>query len=124
MAMGRPRKHHINQTEFEQLCSLYCTLPEVAGWFKCSEDTVERWVNRTYKTTYAETMRRFASKTTASLRRRQIHQALEGDRSLLIWLGKQHLGQSEKIESTVNQTVEQKPVVILPSNGKESCQSK
>jgi len=124
MAMGRPRKHNINKEEFEQLCSLYCTLVDVAGWFKCSEDTIERFVYKQYKTTFADIMKRFASKTTASIRRKQIHLALEGDRYLLIWLGKQYLGQSDKIESNVNQTVEQKPVVILPSNGKESGQSK
>ncbi len=36
----------------------------------------------------------------SSLRRRQMTLALKGDKTMLIWLGKQHLGQKEKMQHT------------------------
>ena len=49
--MGRPRKE-INAVEFEKLCGLQCTLSEIAGFFDCSEDTVENWCKREYEATF------------------------------------------------------------------------
>ena len=51
--MGRPPKQ-IDKTEFEKLCLLQCTEEEIAGWFDCSVDTIERWVKREYSATFAE----------------------------------------------------------------------
>ena len=53
MATGRPRKD-IDKTNFEKLCGLFCTLDEIAGFFDCSEDTIERWCKREYKQSFAE----------------------------------------------------------------------
>lgn len=107
--MGR-RNIPINKEEFEKLCGLYCTCLDIAGWFHCSVDTIERWVKRTYDgRTFAEVFKEYSARTTASLRRKQIDVALSGQVAMLIWLGKQHLGQSDKIEQKVEQkTVEYK----------------
>ena len=53
MATGRPRKD-IDKSNFEKLCGLFCTLDEIAGFFDCSEDTIERWCKREYKQSFAE----------------------------------------------------------------------
>ena len=45
---GRPRKE-IDQPTFEKLCEIQCTLEEIAGVLRVSEDTVERWCERTYE---------------------------------------------------------------------------
>ena len=45
--MARPRIK-IDQASFEKLCSLQCTLAEIAVFFGCSEDTIERWCKRIY----------------------------------------------------------------------------
>lgn len=42
--MGR-RNIPINKEEFEKLCGLYCTCLDIAGWFHCSVDTIERFIN-------------------------------------------------------------------------------
>ncbi|HEY6803965.1 MAG TPA: hypothetical protein VI306_10335 [Pyrinomonadaceae bacterium] len=39
---GRPRKE-LNKSTFEGLCEIQATLEEVAGVFRVTEDTVERW---------------------------------------------------------------------------------
>lgn len=93
MAGGRPRKD-IDQTTFEKLCGLQCTLTEIASFFGCSEDTVERWCKRTYKKGFAETFKEKRAAGLISLRRAQFRLA-EKNATLLIWLGKNYLGQSD-----------------------------
>ena len=94
--MARPRKE-INQEDFEKLCAIMCTKPEMAGWFNVSEDTIERWCVRTYEEGYAECFKKFSAPGKTSLRRKQYEVAMGGHVTMLIWLGKQFLGQSDKI---------------------------
>lgn len=102
MAKGRPRKE-IDKGNFEKLCGLQCTLNEIAGFFDCSEDTIERWCKRTYKETFAETFKKHSSHGKISLRRYQFKLA-EKSAAMAIFLGKNYLGQTDKqvIESTAD----------------------
>lgn len=95
MAAGRPHKE-IDQTQFENLCGLQCTLQEIAGWFNCSEDTVERWCKRTYEENFAETYKKHSAKGKMSLRRAQFRLA-EKSAAMAIFLGKNYLGQSDHV---------------------------
>lgn len=99
--MGRP-KITINWDEFDKLCHLQCTLVEIAEWFSCSEDTIERRVKEEYGVTFAEHYKKKASKGKISLRRKQMDIALGGNVTMLIWLGKQYLGQSEKSDQNIS----------------------
>ena len=92
---GRP-PIPINQDEFEKLVNLCCTLDDIAGWFNCSPDTIENWCKKTYKETFSDTYKKKCEKGKISLRRKQMEVALSGNVSMLIWLGKQHLGQADK----------------------------
>lgn len=94
--MGRPAKN-IDKEQFEKLCAMLCTLSEIAGWFDCSEDTIERWCKKTYKMTFADTFKRKSSKAKISLRRNQLKMA-EKNVTMSIWLGKQYLGQKDNPE--------------------------
>lgn len=98
--MPRPRLE-IDRNEFEKLCVLQCTKEDIAQWFECSEDTIERWVKREYKKRYAEVFAEKRQKGKVSLRRMQWQAAERGNVSMLIWLGKQYLGQSD---SVINET--------------------
>lgn len=91
--MARPRKE-IDQVQFEKLCAIQCTLAEIASWFNCSEDTIERWCKRTYKEGFAGTYKKKSETGKISLRRIQFRQA-EKSVPMAIWLGKQYLGQRE-----------------------------
>jgi len=93
--IGRP-PIKIDWKVFESLCGIFCTLTEIAHVLKCSEDTVERRVKRKYKENFAEVFKRLSSSGNSSLRREQMKQALRGNIAMLIWLGKQHLGQADK----------------------------
>lgn len=93
---GRPRKK-IDKTQFEKLCGLQCTLAEIAGFFDCSEDTVERWALREYKSNFADCFKKYSAPGKVSLRRSQFRLA-ERNAAMAIWLGKQYLGQKDNVE--------------------------
>jgi len=92
--MGRP-KIEINWEEFDKLCGLLCTLEDIAGYFNCSEDTIERRCKEELGETFAEDYKQRCSKGRVSIRRQQMRVAMDGNPAMLIWLGKQHLGQKE-----------------------------
>jgi len=57
---GRPRKE-IDQSFFEGLCEIQCTLEEIAGVLRVSQDTVERWCKRTYELGFADAYKKFSA---------------------------------------------------------------
>lgn len=91
--MGRPPKQ-IDKEQFEKLCGLQCTEEEIAGWFKCSVDTIERWCKKEYQTTFAEVYKKASADGKITLRRYQL-QLAKTNGSVAIWLGKVWLGQRE-----------------------------
>lgn len=94
--MARPRID-IDKKFFESLCALQCTLQEIASAFECSEDTIERWCERTYKRSFADVYREKRGRGKISLRRSQFKLA-EKSAAMAIWLGKQYLDQRETHE--------------------------
>ena len=97
---GRGKTIEIDQEQFEKLCNIQCTLEEISDWFRCSEDTIERWCKRTYDERFKEVHQKFSSKGKASLRRMQFKLA-EKNATMAIFLGKQYLGQKDYVETTV-----------------------
>ena len=93
--MARPQKE-IDQSLFEKLCGLQCTLTEISGVFDCSEDTIERWCKRTYDEGFAETYKKHSAAGKLSLRRAQFRLA-EKSAAMAIFLGKNYLGQSDHV---------------------------
>lgn len=92
--MSRP-KIQIDEEQFKGLCSIQCTLEEIANWFKCSSDTIERWCKRELKMSFAEAFKKHSVGGRISLRRSQFRMA-ETNPTMAIWLGKQYLGQTDK----------------------------
>lgn len=101
--LGRP-KVDIKKDEFEKLCAIQCTKQEIADWYRCSEDSIERFCHREYGASFAVVYAQKKSVGKISLRRRQFQTAEKGNTSMLIWLGKQYLGQSEKQEVAVSRS--------------------
>ena len=94
--MARPRIE-IDGEQLKKLCAIQCTLEEIASWFKCSEDTIERWCVREMKMSFADVFKTFSADGKISLRRTQFRMA-ETNVSMAIWLGKQYLGQKDQTE--------------------------
>lgn len=121
--MGRKRIE-IDQHQFEQLCFMQCTLGEIAGWFGCSEDTIQRWCKRTYRQTFGEVYAGKSQGGRISLRRAQFELAKKSP-AMAIWLGKQYLGQSDAPQdssqsSTAQNAAQSQSVLqLVTSNRKE-----
>jgi hypothetical protein len=95
--MGRP-KVKIGWREFDALCVVQATAEEIAAFFGCSTDTISRAVQEKHGCTFAEYLGQKRGKGKISLRRAQMQAALAGDKTMLIFLGKQYLGQADRIE--------------------------
>ena len=96
--MARPRKE-IDERDFESLCTLQCTKEEICGFFDVSDKTLENWCKRTYSEGFSEVFKKKRGKGKISLRRAQFRLA-EKNANMAIFLGKNYLGQTDKIETT------------------------
>lgn len=99
--MGR-RLKEFDRSQFEKLCSILCTHEEIASFFDTTKDTLYKWVKRTYKEDISTVYKRYSDNGRISLRRMQFKSAERGNVTMQIFLGKQLLGQSDKVEQTVN----------------------
>lgn len=94
--MGRPQIE-IDEAQFRKLCNIMCTAEEIAGFFDCSVDTIERWTKRTFGETFAVVYKRLSSAGKISLRRYQFEIAKK-NAGMAIFLGKNYLGQRDSFE--------------------------
>lgn len=98
--VGRP-SIEINEESFEKLCEMLCTLDEIAGFFNCSSDTIERWCKTHYEMEFRKIFSIKSASGKISIRRRQFEMAMEGNVTMLVWLGKQLLGQRDQVQSKI-----------------------
>ena len=91
---GRPEAE-IDLKELEKLCAIQCTNAEIAAWFGVSERTIDR---KRHEPEFLAVMERGKGKGRISVRRMQMKAAETGNPALLIWLGKQLLGQRDNLE--------------------------
>lgn len=93
--MARPRTE-IDYDTVDKLCHIQCTGEEIASVLGIDYDTLQRAVKRDHKVNFAEYFKQKANGGRASLRRMQWKAAESGNTTMLIWLGKQMLGQTDK----------------------------
>jgi hypothetical protein len=94
-SLGRP-KIIIDFEYLKKLAELQCTAQEICHFFGISEDTLSRRVKEQFDMTFAEYIKKHSATFKISLRRAQLDKALSGNPTMLIWLGKQYLNQSEQ----------------------------
>jgi hypothetical protein len=99
MPGGRP-KAKIDMAEVEKLAQLQCTDVEIAAFLGVTTRTIENY--RAKDATFREAMERGKAKGLISLRRAQYQEALKGNPTMLVWLGKALLGQKDKIASELS----------------------
>lgn len=94
----------MSDKEFEQLINMIriqCTAEEIADVFGMSEDTLGRRIaerNIEGVKNFADLYKKHSGEGKASLRREQWKLAQAGNPTMLVWLGKQMLGQRDKHE--------------------------
>ena len=93
--------HNRKNIDFDligQLAAIQCTEDEIAFVLKCSVQTLRNHCVRTQSCILGDFLENHRGGGRVSLRRKQFEIAMSGDKTLLIWLGKQYLGQSDKQE--------------------------
>lgn len=114
---GRPPKE-IDKRTFENLCKIQCTEQEIAGIFECHIDTVDAWCRRTYGEGFSKTYKIYAEQGKASLRRTQFKLA-EKSPAMAIFLGKNMLGQTDKVEQTIMEVEDLSPLAAMLKDNHE-----
>jgi len=95
---GRPRAE-INWEMLEKLCAIQCTGEECASVLGISYDALVAAIKRKGYESFPDYFKRYSASGKASLRRQQFRVAEKGNATMLIWLGKQYLGQRDyKVE--------------------------
>ena len=90
------------------MCYAYCSIDEVAGYFGVHKTTIENKCVEWCKLegieghTFSDLRARYSAKLQLSLRRKQIELALGGSVPMLIFLGKECLGQENQLNKSYN----------------------
>ena len=103
--MGR-KKIEIDWKRVDKLLKCQCNGTGIASLLGISADTLYRACESTYKIGFAAYSAQKKSEGKELLREKQMDTALEGDKTLLVWLGKQYLEQSDKTQNTNRQVDE------------------
>lgn len=91
-----PYKTVIPYKKLDELCKIQCTGEECAAVLQTDYDTLNRRLKEEGFKGFTEYFKSKAGDGRASLRRRQWKSAQEGNSAMLVWLGKQWLGQHDK----------------------------
>lgn len=89
----------IDAKAVEGMAFVGATNREIAEFFACSPDVIER--------RFACVLRKKRSRMRTRLRRAQLRLAMDGNVTMLIWLGKQYLGQADHPASRIDSQQEQ-----------------
>lgn len=95
MPGGRPR-FIIDYNAVAKLANIQCTMEEIANFLGCSVRKLEK--DKEFIRVYKKEI----DGGRMSLRRKQWKAVEEGNTTMLVWLGKQYLGQRDQTESKVN----------------------
>jgi len=93
--VGRP-KAKFDLGEVEKLASYHCEDQEIAAFFDVDPKTVQR--RKKDDPAFLSAIEKGRDKGKLSLRRWQFDAAKTGNITMLIWLGKQYLGQADKAD--------------------------
>lgn len=84
---------------FESLMGIpFVTSEAVADILKIEKDTLVRWIKKSYGVNFADLREAKRETLKLKLAGKQFEMALNGSVPMAIWLGKQYLGQSDKLE--------------------------
>ena len=112
--VGRP-KLNIDPETVRKLARLHCTMEEMASFFGCHRETL--------RNNFSPEIDKGRAEGNISLRRKQWQMAVEkGNVVMLIWLGKQMLGQvNERLDSDSDAPL---PIYDIVEEPKEITESK
>lgn len=95
--IGRPKKT-LNWKDLDKLCALQATGEEIASFFDMDYDTLNAICKREKDCSFSEYFAQKRGQGKISLRRAQFQNALNGNATMQIWLGKTWLGQQDSMQ--------------------------
>jgi hypothetical protein len=107
MVKGTPKKrvtkplHQLDYKKLDAMCAIHCTGEECAAILGIDYDTLNSALKRDGNKSFSEYFAQKGSNGKMSLRRKQYDLAIAGNSTMLIWLGKQWLGQVDKSERDI-----------------------
>lgn len=81
MAKCGRKRIEIDWVQFEKLCEIQASLEEIALWFGCSVDTIERAVKREFNCNFADHHARKSVKGKIAIKRQLMQMALANNRN-------------------------------------------
>jgi len=97
------KKHKLDYKTLDAMCVIHCTGEECASVLNIDYDTLNAALKRDGKGGFSDYFKLKSATGKRSLRRKQFDKAIDGDNTMMIWLGKQWLGQSDKLEQNIKQ---------------------
>lgn len=82
---GRPQKE-IKKDELRKLTEIRCSLSEIAYYYECSEDTIERRCKKFFDCTFAEFRTQTKEGAKIAIRKTLFKRALDGSDKILLKL--------------------------------------
>ena len=101
----------------EGMARIQCTQDEICDIFEVTDKTLNLALQKHSGVSFSDLIKKNMSHGKASLRRSQWKAADKGVPSVLIWLGKQYLGQKDQVEAMGN-------VTLHPFDGWETRRAK
>ena len=109
---GRPRIE-LDFKTIDKLCAIQCTGEEIASVLDIDYDTLNRRLKQDTGMSFTEYFIKKSGNGKASLRRRQFELAANGNVTMLVWLGKQYLSQSDKSDIMIDEDRVDKLDILL-----------
>ena len=94
-----PKPKKVDFEVLDELCKLHCTGEECASVLQMDYDTLNAALNREVGVGFVDYFKIKSAGGKLSLRRAQYKAAKNGNIAMQIWLGKNWLGQSDKVEN-------------------------
>lgn len=95
-----------DKAKFRELCGCFATRDEICATFGISPKTLNRLINEYLHdeiapdsdehVTFQDAFQTYSAAARGSLRSKQFELAMNGDKTMLIFLGKNYLGQTDK----------------------------
>lgn len=106
--MARPNA--VIDWEFvDRMCAIQCTGEEQAALLGVNYDTLNAACKREHGLGFSDYFKQKSAQGKMSLRRRQYTAAMDGDRVMMVWLGKNWLGQTDQVK---HESQDLPPIVI------------
>lgn len=115
---GSPKKKFIDWDKVDRFLEAGCKGTEIAAYFGIHYDTLYDRCFHEKGIMFSEYTQKKRAKGDSMLKAKQFEIAMKGDKAMLVWLGKNRLNQSDKM----NQQTEIKgsPIKIyIPDNGRD-----